>query len=120
MPSRCEQELCPNWVGHGCSCEVLDIPRDGWDWPEWVPAKVREQIEEFYVYHGGPAGWLRAAERNGAPEFGSVVTLGDGFGSKPKAATGRFVFAWNNIARLVMADGSFRYTSFPYYERADA
>jgi hypothetical protein len=83
-----------------------------WEWPDWVPPKVREQVESFYVHHGGHAGWLRSAERNGAPALGSVVTLGDGFGPRPQPVTGRFVFAWNNIARLVMDDGTFRYTSF--------
>lgn len=90
----------------------------GWNWPEWVPSKVRQQIEEFYVYHGGPDGWQRSARQNAAPEFGSVVTLRDGFGPKAEAATGRFVFAWNNIARLVMEDGTFRYTSFHPHEPA--
>ena len=83
-----------------------------WNWPDWVPAKVRESIESFYVYHGGHAGWLRSAERNGAPEFGSMVTLRDGFKRNAEPATGRFVFAWNNIARLVRVDGSFAYTAF--------
>jgi hypothetical protein len=23
--SRCDQELCPQWTGSGCVCEVLDI-----------------------------------------------------------------------------------------------
>jgi len=83
-----------------------------WEWPEWVPVKVRTQIESFYVYHGGAEGWRRRAQENGAPEFGAVVTLGDGFGTNPQPVTGRFVFAWNNIARLIMDDGTFRYTAF--------
>ena len=24
---RCEAELCPNWTGQGCICEVLDLDR---------------------------------------------------------------------------------------------
>ncbi len=92
--------------------EQSDEKAQSWEWPGWVPPEVREQVESFYVYHGGPAGWLRSAEHNGAPPFGAVVTLGNGFGPNPEPITGRFVFAWNNIARLVMDDGTFRYTSF--------
>ena len=50
--------------------------------------------------------------QQGAPAFGSVVTLGDGFGQNPPKTTGRFVHAWNNIGRLVRDDGTFAYTSF--------
>ena len=25
--SACEQEMCPNWDGHGCPCDLLDIPK---------------------------------------------------------------------------------------------
>jgi hypothetical protein len=25
MTDRCRAELCPNWTGHGCICEVLDL-----------------------------------------------------------------------------------------------
>jgi len=28
MADRCEQELCRNWTGSGCICEVLDIEPD--------------------------------------------------------------------------------------------
>lgn len=26
MKRQCGQELCPNWTGQGCICEVLDLP----------------------------------------------------------------------------------------------
>jgi len=26
--STCDAELCPNWTGHGCICEVLDLPKE--------------------------------------------------------------------------------------------
>lgn len=84
----------------------------GWNWPDWVPAKVRAEIESFYVHHGGPEGWRARARQEGAPKLGRIVTLGNGFGPCPQPVTGRFVFAWNNIARLVLDDGSYRYTSF--------
>lgn len=25
--SRCEQEMCPNWDGFGCPCDVLDLEK---------------------------------------------------------------------------------------------
>lgn len=28
MSARCEAELCRNWTGHGCICEVMDIEPD--------------------------------------------------------------------------------------------
>lgn len=28
MADRCEQELCRNWTGSGCICEVMDIEPD--------------------------------------------------------------------------------------------
>ena len=46
--TECEQEMCPNWDGWGCPCEVLDIdkpetrrcPECGWPmkhdlWDGW-------------------------------------------------------------------------------------
>lgn len=27
MTARCEMELCRNWTGYGCACDVLDMPR---------------------------------------------------------------------------------------------
>jgi protein gp37 len=85
-----------------------------WEWPDWVPAKVREAIEGFWgpKSYRKPADWFRNMHQQGAPAFGSVVTLGDGFGKNPPMRTGRFVHAWNNIGRLVLDDGSFLYTSF--------
>jgi hypothetical protein len=26
--SRCEAELCRNWTGHGCICEVMELEPD--------------------------------------------------------------------------------------------
>jgi hypothetical protein len=27
MSARCDAESCPHWTGHGCVCEVMDLPR---------------------------------------------------------------------------------------------
>ena len=85
-----------------------------WSWPEWVPAEVRDSIERFWGADQGrtPRDWLRDMHQQGAPAFGSVVRLRDGFGSEAPWTRGRFVHAWNNIARLVRDDGTFAYTSF--------
>jgi hypothetical protein len=84
-----------------------------WAWPDWVPAKAREQIEKFYIHHGGAAGWRASARSNGAPALdqrwttpASMHPLGW------PVQTGRFVFAWNNIGRLALDDGTMGYTAF--------
>lgn len=85
-----------------------------WAWPDWVPTEVRKRIEEFWSADQGrsPRDWMRDMHQQGAPAFGTVVRLRDGFGSEAPWTTGRFVHAWNNIGRLVRDDGSFAYTSF--------
>jgi hypothetical protein len=83
-------------------------------WPEWVPEEVRTQVESFWAesWGRGPRAWLRDYAEQGAPAFGSVVTLGDGFSLNAPKVTGRYVHAWNNIGRIVLDDGTFAYTSF--------
>lgn len=83
-------------------------------WPEWVPLDVRASIESFWSSESGrsPREWLENAIHNGAPEMGSVVEGPNGFGPNAPTTTGRFVFCWNNICRLVHDDGTFSYSSF--------
>jgi hypothetical protein len=85
-----------------------------WGWPEWVPIKVREQIEDFWrdSLGRGPEAWLRNSREQGAPVHGETVTLPDGFRSDAPMTTGRYVHAWNNVGRLVRDDGTFAYTHF--------
>jgi protein gp37 len=85
-----------------------------WVWPEFVPIRVREQIQDFWSedWGRGPRAWLANMSEQGAPPFGAVVTMGNGFGPNPEPVTGRYVHAWNNIGRLVLDDGEFAYTSF--------
>jgi hypothetical protein len=80
-----------------------------YSWPAWVPAGVRDQVEEFYSESmgRGPRSWMQSAIGEGAPNFGAVVTLERIVGHEKR--TGRFVFAWNNIGRVVHDDGSFSY-----------
>lgn len=81
-------------------------------WPEWVPETIQKEILRSYTYHHGHfSGWIESATRNAAPEFGSTVSLPK-LASNALCAPGRFVFAWNNIGRVVHEDGTFDYVSF--------
>jgi hypothetical protein len=82
-------------------------------WPDWVPMRIRAQIEEFWGCWGRkPREWADNALATRAPGFGQVETLpllGQPF---PTPTTGRFVHCWNNIGRIVHEDGSWDYVSF--------
>lgn len=78
-------------------------------WPEWVPAELRKHIEGFHsdAWGRGPDGWeesSRAPYNEGRP-LGERVEArrlgGDGW------VAGRFVHTWNNMAAVVLDDGSF-------------
>jgi hypothetical protein len=97
-------------------------------WPDWVPLNVREQIESFWSasYNRCPADYEKSASSsyNGGlgraeniPFFGDLVTL-PGW-SPGEVVTGRWVHAWNNIGRLVTADGTVRCVSTCYYRRVE-
>lgn len=82
-------------------------------WPDWVPAEVRKQIQDFWDDTSrGPGAWMENAEHNRAPDLGTVVFLPKGFSNSAPLVRGRFVFAWNNIARLVLDDGTWVHTFF--------
>lgn len=85
-----------------------------WSWPEWVPEEIRSQVEGFWdeTWGRSPRTWMHDMHQQGAPAFGSVVTLNSGFGSNAPTVTGRYVHAWNNIGRIVLGDGTYAYTSF--------
>ncbi len=86
----------------------------GWTWLGWVPAGVRNEAGRFWAgnYGRGPRAWLRGMQVQHAPDFGTTVTLGAGFAVNPPPAPGCHVHAWNDIGRLVIADGSAVCTSF--------
>jgi hypothetical protein len=79
-----------------------------WTWPGWVPAGVREQVEAFRAGNcgRGPRTWLSGIRQQQAPEFGAVVTPGNGLAVNPPPVTGCYIHAWHNIGRLVLAGGS--------------
>lgn len=80
-------------------------------WPDWVPRDLRQSIEKFWSWHGGPQPWAKDAVIQGAPVFGSRVRLPELCDSENQVE-GRFVHAWNNIGRVVRDDGSVAYVSF--------
>jgi hypothetical protein len=85
-------------------------------WPEWVPEKVRQEIQRFWSGPGrGPREWMESAVRNHAPAFGSTATV---LRMKPDLKVAflrehyevvpvRYVHAWNNIGRGIHPDGSY-------------
>jgi protein gp37 len=96
-----------------------------WIWPDWVPARVREEIESFWGASQGrsPRDWIRDMHQQGAPPFGAELRMDDGFGTNPPKVTGRYVHCWNNIGRLVLADDpnrQYAYTSFGVRDRKRA
>lgn len=50
MASECEQEMCPNWDGWGCPCDVLDLPK-----PE--PRPICDECGSF-MSHDSWDGWF--------------------------------------------------------------
>lgn len=84
-----------------------------WDefaWPDWVPGKVREQIESFWGQFGrGPKDWAENAISNDSPPFGMQM----GYQEDGRTVYGRWIFAWNNIGRLVDDKGNVYYPSIP-------
>lgn len=76
-------------------------------WPDWVPVKVRLEIEGFWGQgHGrGPEEWMASARRERHP-----LLVGEGCRVREAGArqllVGKYVFAWNSIGRLILADGT--------------
>lgn len=116
-------DLSP-WLTPISPMPVHEAPRTWaeWTWPEWVPVEVRQAIEGFWGADQGrsPRDWMQDMHQQGAPAFGSALLMDDGFGRNPRRIVGRYVHAWNNIGRLVLADDpnrSFAYTSFGSTDR---
>lgn len=41
----CNAEMCPNWTGHGCICDVMDIDDDDRCAHEWIDTGTNEQCD---------------------------------------------------------------------------
>ena len=77
---------------------------EGYAWPEWVPEKLREQIRSFWNWHGGLPAWLDDVRRNAecAPPLYAEAVCWNCY----DLDRGRYVHAWNNMGRIVRADGT--------------
>ncbi len=91
-----------------------------YSWPDWVPLKVRQQVEHFWRPQSlrTPQQWMEDAQRNNAPEMGTIITrkrLASRETAGPRRpnagdiCTGRYVHCWNNIGRLIHEDGAISY-----------
>lgn len=89
-------------------------------WPEWIPAAVRAEVASFWSPENGrgPVDYERAAYSayNNSPALGEVVTLKSWTEHKPPV-TGRWVYCWNNIGRVVDGDGAVHCQSTVDYKR---
>ncbi len=69
---------------------------------------------DAFAFRLGEHGRVGAAlVEHGAPSDGTTATLPAGFGPHARPVTGRFVYMWNNICRLVTEDGAVVCSSFP-------
>lgn len=99
----------------------MDYPKTWaeFTWPDWVPGKLRGEIESFWADgYGdrGPQGWAKNAAENHAPEFGSLATLCALCAptDQPESyVTGRYIHAWSNMGRIASPLGfdMFEYVS---------
>ena len=92
-----------------CAVEHPSAQRRSWDgfaWPAFVPEKTRAEIEAFWnpEWGRGPGEWMRGALANGQPPIGTVGAYCVP-GLKDGLIEGRFIPAWNNIGRVVDAEG---------------
>jgi hypothetical protein len=94
------------------------IANQNWDnfhWPEWVPDDVKTQIMGFWGERCTRclADYIEGMVDNNAPLFGLRVRIGD-FQERP--VEGRFVYAWNNVARVVDDEGNVHYCGIDNFE----
>ncbi len=84
-------------------------------WPEWVLPEIKKQIEEFWLESWGrnPQKWSESAVREHAPAFGLRVRMKN---FKGELVCGNYIFAWNNIGRLVNDDGKLEYVGIGPFE----
>lgn len=81
-------------------------------WPKWVPQKVRAEIESFWSNSYGRdwREWLKSCcddQYNAQPFLGATVRIRRPYHWKGrKVRVGKWIPAWNNMARIVLRDGS--------------
>lgn len=97
------------------------ITWSAYTWPEWVPEKIRKEVERFWDERSGrsPLQWMQNAVSNRVPAMGSTASLQRIKKGVKVAFTddhyefcmGRYVHCWNNIGRIVHEDGTFSYVA---------
>ncbi len=98
------------WLPHISPWSPTEVPLS-WQhfkWPDWVPFEVRSEIEGFWAESvgRGPKEWIQNMLEREAPPTGEVLTLPSLV--EHERVTGRFIHAWNNIGRIITADGAIR------------
>lgn len=82
------------------------------EWPEWVPQEVREQIMGFWANEYGGRG-VKGYEANcltQAPyKMGQNVNMKNFAG---KMVKGQFIHCWNNIGRVITKEGKIEYVDY--------
>jgi len=80
-----------------------------YDWPSWIPPDLRESIQKFWSmdWGRGPFEW-EEDWRSDTPPLGTQVSMGLG---SCHEAHGRYVHAWNNMGRVIDANGYIHYCS---------
>lgn len=85
-------------------------------WPEWVPAKVRDDVADFW---GPPSSRdpddFQDSQRSSyacTPAFGARV-VGRHVGAKGGLVEGRYVHRWNNIGHVVDDRGGLHIVTIP-------
>ncbi len=80
-----------------------------WDlfpWGEWVPEELASEIRKCWRT---PFEYLESLRDRGSPENGTPLVIArDTCGEY----SGRYIYAWGNIGRVVEEDGTIRYVSF--------
>lgn len=80
---------------------------DEFEWWDWVPGRVRKQIEDFWAveWGRGPDAWLQSSVKNGFPAPG---TYGEYrlCTTEQSMVSGRIIHAWNNIGRVIDDSGA--------------
>lgn len=80
---------------------------DEFEWWDWVPGRVRKQIEDFWAveWGRGPDAWLQSSVKNGFPAPG---TYGEYrlCTTEQSMVSGRIIHAWNNIGCVIDDSGA--------------
>ena len=89
-----------------------------YDWADWVPQKVRDGIERFWGadQRRSPKDWEASRQQNDAPELGRAISCRD---LRNNWVEGRYVHAWNNMGRVITADGTVHVVSCDRWQPLD-